>query len=847
MKRTKERFFKIPLVFRFLIRMVTSESDWPWLKGDYEEIYEDKCKNCGRTFANIWMIKQVATSSVIFYTESIVWSIIMLKNYLKTAIRSFVQHKGYSLIKISGLAIGFACCILLMLWVRDELNFDRFHEEAERIYSVRSGLVDQPGPLGPYLKNNYAEIENAVRLFYISPAANYKDRTFKTEGYYADESYFSVFTHHFIKGSPKDALLEPYSIVLTEETAGKLFGNENPVGKMITADGTINAKVTGVIKNIPKNSHLQFDFLISDKSFFNAWSERWGSHTFYTYLLLKKNTDYKDLQSKIVNVVNDRMNKPSAGLKLVCLTDIHLYFDGAIKYVYIFSVIAVFILLIACINFMNLSTARMSNRNIEIAIRKVVGAGKANLVRQLLSESVIMTFFSAFLAILLVWATLPYFNSAFNKELSLNFSENSELFLYLFAITVFTGLVSGSYPALLMSSFRTVKLLKKSGAGTGKNTGLRKTLVVIQFSISTFLIIGTLVVNNQLKYIRNMDPGYDRQHLMYLITNPEIRQNADSFKLDLLRNTNIKSAALSTSLPVRVGQITTGIEWDGKDPETNPRWYYVFSDFDYVKTMGLELAEGRDFSRKFPTDATDAYIINEKAVKDMGFSSAAGKRFNQWGNEGTIVGVVKDFHFRTLHQEIRPLLIRIRPDGHLNFQRYVILKFGNNRLELENTIKYVQEVWNKYASGFPFETHFVDDRLNYLYRSEQVMGRVIKYFSFLAIFISCLGLLGLAMHLVDLRTKEVGIRKVLGASSSGIVYLLSKDLLIWVIAANIVSWPAAYIIMNKWLENFIYKTELSLLIFIFAGFSALAIALSSVSYLAFKAAAANPVNSLRSE
>ena len=785
----------------------------------------------------------------------------MFRNYLKTALRNIKRHKGYSLINIVGLAVGMACCILILLWVQDELSFDRFHENADGIYRVLQDInfadhsttwAITQGPLGPSLKEDFPEIINATRITGRGLRLTYNDKSYDEGVSMADGSIFEMFTFPLVKGDPATALSDPFSIVLTEEMAAKYFGDEDPIGKTIKANNQWDFQVTGVMKNVPSNSHLEFDFLIPFifGRELNYTVDRWGNSQFRTYVQLAKGVPAQEVIQKISGYLFEKPTiEKDARLNLQPLTRIHLYSNyeydsahGDITYVTLFSLIAFFILLIACINFMNLATARSGNRAKEIGMRKVSGANKADIIRQFYGESTLLAFISLLLAVVLVWLLLPVFNNLAAKELSLDITGNLSILLGLLCIAILTGIISGSYPAFFLSAFQPVMVLKGLRLSSSKGSLFRKTLVVFQFSLTILLIICTIGVYDQLNYMRNRKLGYDKEHMIYFGMRGDMREKFDTVKNELLQNPNILGVTAASNVPTYGYYFSNSLwRWEGQNPDEETLMRAVLIDFDYFKTFGMEITEGRSFSKEFPTDATEAIMVNEEAVKAMGMESPIGKRLSLQDENFKIIGVVKNYHFRSLQQEIEPLIL-------VYYASYCRVLFARLKSDqIPQTIGYIENAWKKFAPGYPLNYRFLDEALDRLYRSEQRIGTLFRYFSILAILISCLGLLGLASFMAEQRTKEIGIRKVLGATASNIVALLSKEFTKWVIVANIFAWPIAYFALSKWLQSYAYKTNIALWSFVLSGALALLIALATVSYQSIKAALANPADSLRYE
>ena len=790
----------------------------------------------------------------------------MLKNNLKTAFRNLTRHKGYSLINISGFAIGIACCILILLWVQDELSYDRFHEKLNELYRVVEEqhysdgtifpIARTPYPLGPALKADYPEITEYARF---TPCwrvlLTHGDKSFYEKDFaFADPSFLKMFSFPLLKGNPKTALSSMNSILLSEKMAKKYFGDENPIGKTLTMDNTVDFLISGIFKDVPHNSHLRFDFLGQFQMFIklSSWGDEWWSNNYYTYVQLERNTFHQDVTRKIYEYL--KKIDPRTGTKLLLqpVKDIHLHSDFAIdlggksenraKYVYMFSLVAVFVLLIACMNFMNLTTARASRRSLEIGVRKIVGANRSNLITQFLGESILISILSLVVALGLVLLLLPVFNSISGKELNFDTLNLGLLIPGLIGMALLTGIISGSYPAFLLSSIKPVKVLKGSLRLGARKSSYRKVLVTLQFSLSIALVIGTIVVYRQLHFMQKQNLGYNQGHLIYFTERGDFWKSYDTFKKEIQQNPDILGITAASSIPTHTVTSTSGVDWEGKSPEFDVLFTQFNVDYDYFETFEMEMAQGRAFSREFPTDATDAYILNETGARLTGMKDPVGKKFSLWGKPGPIIGIVKDYHFKSLHAKIEPLVLRMY---HQDWHNYVII-----RVRAENitgTLKSVENAYKKYHPGYPFEFWFLDEALNNLYLSEIRTGTVFRWFTFLAIFISSLGLFGLASFMADQRTKEIGIRKVLGASAFGIFFLLLKEFVKWVLIASAISWPIAYYAMERWLKNFAYRTDIAIWIFMVSGIFGLFIAVVTVSYQSLKASIANPVDSLRYE
>ena len=838
-----------PKVAGWLLRHLAYQEDELSLMGDVEEEYSDICADKGVFCARCWYWIQVLISLPSFLKSYVYWSVVMFRNYLKTALRIIQKHKAFSFINITGLAVGMACCVLILLWVQDELSYDRFHEDHEQLYRLilkheGKWFTASPWALAPILKEEYEEVTLCTRYAQRSFVASYGERSFYESVAFVDPDFFEMFTFPLLSGNPQALFPTNNSGVITESTAKKYFGNEDPIGKALRIDTDTDFTVTGVIKDVPSNSHMSFDILAPVKVFGDQTLTDWSLGS-SSYIKLQKNTSPDAFQEKISGVIMkyDTRTQAENIAGIQPLSRIHLYDvrgGGNILYVYIFSTIAVFILLIACINFMNLSTARGGTRAKEVGMRKVVGARRSNVIKQFFGESVLLSAIALCIAIGLVFLLLPAFNNIAQKNLSLNLGNIASILIGLMGITLFTGVISGSYPALFLSAFHPVRVIKGTYSKGSQKPVLRRALVVFQFTIATVLIIGTVIVYKQLNYIRNKDLGFNRQQVLSVPLNDAIRTNLESFKNETLRLSSVVHVTSATSRPTLVGNINP-VYWEGRGPDQYETFKFVGMDFDYIKTFEMEIVDGRDFSREFQTDPQN-YIVNEEAVKFMKLENPVGKLFSIWEREGRIIGVVKNFHSRSLHNAFEPLVLVLTRNWPHNFVFF--------RIRPENTaqtLKGLEGIWKKFAPNHPFSYSFLDEDFEALYQADQRTGMLFRYFTILAIFISCLGIFGLAAFTAEQRTKEIGVRKILGASISHIIGLISKEFIILLTLANVIAWPTAYALMDKMLSNYAYRTGMSFWIFLLAGALAYTIALVTVSYQALKAARTNPVNTLRYE
>lgn len=785
----------------------------------------------------------------------------MIKNYITVALRKFRRQKFYSLVNLFGLTIGLTSVLLIMLFVVDEVSYDRFHEKSDRIYRVVENqyyagqpvfpVAVTPPPLGPALVEEYTDIETGTRVWSTDLSFNKDEQQFVEAGIYVDDSFFDVFTFKMIYGEVASALDEINNVVLTESLARKYFANDNPVDQLLTVGGQ-EVRVSGVIKDVPDNSHIQFDFLVPIESRLLSNEElrtNWGNNTLYTYVLVHNETDITKLNAQIIDRIKKNNERSITDIYLQPLTDIHL---GAVsftadvrgkgnrQYVSIFLVVAIFILIIACINFMNLATARSIGRSKEVGLRKSIGANRYQLILQFLSESVFTALIAMALAILLVDLLLPQFNLLANKTLSLDFLSNSALLFYLFGASVFTGLIAGSYPAFFLSSFDPASVLKSSMTQKSGGAMFRKVLVVTQFCISMVMIVGTIVVQAQLEYIRSKNLGYSKENVVKI---PRISNDYVSFKNELATQSGIVNVTASNQHPAYVVNSTSGIDWEGKGEDESILIHTLIADFDFLETMGMKIGNGRGLSREFRTDSA-AVILNEAAVEIMGFGNPIGQKLEVGApTPYTVVGVVDNFHFKSIHQQIEPLAIFIGFNTRMYNYTLVRVQAGDPKASLAT----IEGMWKKFNPDREFVYTFLDEDFNELYKAEEQTSTIFKYFSVLAIVISCLGLFGLASFTLEQRTKEFGVRKIFGASLFQLFSTASTGFMTLVLIAFVISIPISWYFVSMWLSGFAYHAALDYQYFMWSGLIALMIALVTVSYQAIKSALLDPVNSLRHE
>ncbi|WP_026463763.1 ABC transporter permease [Adhaeribacter aquaticus] len=785
----------------------------------------------------------------------------MLLNYFKIAFRNLTRQRGYSFLNIAGLSLGLATSLLILLWVIDELRYDGFHKQIDKLYVVLHNLnfsnnevrtgPDTQGLLAPALKETFPEITDATRVSFAQERIlKVGNKSFKEQGHFADPNFFRLFSFPLVAGNSQTVLQNISSIVISQSLARRHFGNEQQaLGNVIQVDGTDKFTVSGVFKDVPENSSLQFDYVLPFEVLFqhNHWLSDWGASSIQTFVLLQETAEAEVVDKKIKNFIQSKFNGSISTLMLQPLKQFYLYdkFEngrptgGRIVYVRLFSVVAAFILLIACINFMNLATARASQRAKEVGVRKVIGANRASLISQFLIESFFLAVIAMSIALLVVIYVLPFFNQLTQKQISIPFG-NPIFILGLIGIILLTSLVSGSYPAFFLSSFHSGQIIKGTINTGTRQSYLRQGLVIFQFILSTGLIVATVVVYQQIQYMKNKDLGLVQENLIYFKGGAGILNHFEAYETELLKQPGISQVALSSQDLLGGGNTSQSLDWEGKNPADIVSFQVIYANHEFLTTIGAKLKEGRNFSPDFATDSLH-YLVNESAGKVMGMQQPIGQKIRFQGREGKIIGLVKDFHTSTLHEPIMPVIITLRP---IDVQM-VYARTKPNQAQV--AIASLQKMHTQFEPAAPFEYHFLDQSFDQIYRRDMLVSTLATGFSFITIFISCLGLFGLVTFTVQQRRKEIGIRKVVGASVAQIVGLLSKDLLKLVLIANLVAWPLAGWVMHQWLRDFAYRINISLWVFAIAGLAALLIAFLTISFQAVKAAIVNPVNSLRNE
>jgi putative ABC transport system permease protein len=785
----------------------------------------------------------------------------MFQHSLLLIYRNFLRAKSYFLINLVGLTTGLTCTLLIYLWVHDELGMNKFHEKDARLFQVmeHQRYADEimttnstPGILAETMKEEFPEVEYAATTTWINPfTLSVKENNVKAEGYYVGKDYFNIFSFKLTQGNPDQVLEDKLSIVISRELARKLFGtDENAVGKTVDFQHQHSFRVSGVFEGTPPNSSLQFDFVLSFEFYKddNEWVTKWGNNGPSTFVVLKAGTDSEAFATKIKEFVKGKNEQSNVALFLQKYSDRYLFgryengvqSGGRIEYVQLFSIIAIFILVIACINFMNLSTARASRKAKEVGIKKAVGAQRASLIFQYISESLVMTVLSILVALAVVWLFLPQFNVITDKRISLDLLDR-ELLLWLVGITVFTGMIAGSYPALYLSGFKPAAVLKGEVRGSLSELWARKGLVVFQFFLSVILIVSVLVIYRQIEFVQSRNLGYKKDHLIRFSVEGKVSENRETFLNEVRRIPGVVSASTIGHSLIGRNNNTSGLTWDGKDPNAVILFENMAANYGTIETLGMEMAEGRTFSEEFGADSTKI-IFNEAGIRVMNLENPIGKKIRLWDQyDLEIVGVVKDFHFQSLHDVVNPLFFRLSPQNAWNVM--IRLEAGKEK----ETIEALNKFYVSFNPGFSFDYQFMDQEYAQQYAAEQRVATLSFYFASMAILISCLGLFGLATFTAERRLKEIGIRKALGSSSTNIVMLLSGDFTKMVLISIGLGLPVSYWALNVWLQRFALHIDLSAWYFVMAGLLALVIAWLTVASQAIKAANVNPVKCLRDQ
>ena len=861
-----------PLLPRFILKVLRSGEEYHEIADDIQEVYVQLIKTGPKWKADTWYFFRVFESIPSFFSDIIYWRILMLKNYLKIALRNFKRHKGYSFINLAGFAIGMACCLLILMYIRHETSYDKYHKDGDRVYRIAQDIRTQTSnrvfaPISPMvaptLKADFPQVEQAARIITAGNRLVRRDDVFFYEDRFmwADQELFDVLTIPFIKGYPQEALTRPQTVVITERMAGKYFGHADPMGQILNINQS-DYEVTGVLADPPANTHMKYDLIASLESLAD-WDEmnNWYSTMFYTYLKLRPNVDVDAFSQKASHLADKYVGQllASRGSEyfyfLQPVAEIHL--NSFIRYevepsgnplnIYIFIFVGLFILIIACLNFMNLSTARSASRGKEVGLRKVVGAQRRQLISQFMGESLLLGILSLGLALLTTWFVIPLLNRLTGT--SLNFADlfSPLILTVLFVGAVLVGIASGFYPALVLSSFRPAQTLKGLMNVGSRSYTLRNVLVVVQFSISVFLIIGTLFMFKQFNFMKDQHLGFDKEQKLVLPLRGgiNIQENFRDIKDVFSKHPTVNGVTVSSNVPGRAVS-NFGVKLVGEEDDKNQSMFHAYFDPDFIPIYGIEMLSGRSFKEEMSTDYMGAFLINEAAVKAFGWKNpeeALGKRL-QTGHGGRInpiIGVTKDFHYRGLQSAVEPLVMEYLP---WTF-RYITLSVDISNLK--QTMSFAESQWKTVFPNNPFESFFLDTDFDLQYRGDEQVGQIFSVFTVLGLFIACLGLLGLASFTTESRTKEIGIRKVLGASVPGIVIMLSKQFTKWVLIANCIAWPLAYYFLNQWMKSFAYSAKIDIFTFLLSGFLVLFLALVTVSFQTVRAATANPSDSLRYE
>ncbi len=871
---------KPPKLAEKILTRLQYDDVWKTTLGDFEEYYAYLISKDGKKKADAWYWRQVIQYAPSKLIHKAYWSIAMFKNYLKIAFRNLNKQKSYSFVNIVGLTIGLACFLVIGFFIQYELNYDTFHANSDRTYRI---VEQQPQnsylgsnwfaltatPMAVTMKEEYPEVESAAYFTSSRTILRANDHSLIEWGVAADGDFSDIFTYTWYMGNNQTALNDPLSIVLTQSLAEKLFGAENPMGKTIQQvypnGSEVDKTVTGVVADPPKNSHFGFQYIVNDQTtpYYEYNLNEWGNSNVYTFITLREGASSADFSDKLSDFAKKYTgasgyysdnpeglpNYAIQPLEDIHLSSSHLNFNpsepGDVKSIYMFAAIAFIILLIACVNYMNLSTARSLTRAKEVGVRKVIGAYQSNLVMQFLSEAVVISLLGIIGAIILVGLSIPIFDDLFNRELTNQFFFQWEFWVLSLALSLIVGVIAGSYPAFYMSKLKPILILKSHVKGGKGNSLVRNLLVIGQFSITAVLLVSSIVVYQQLNFLRTTETGLNRDQVITIPNrDPELWNQFETVQAGLLKIPGVEQVSSSQFDPIFMSSQTTGTDWEGKQEDEELSIYVSPVGFDFVEMLDIQIVQGRSFSPDLYKETERDYLLNEAAIGELGWTKeeAIGKSFSVWGNQGTVVGIVDDFNFQSLDQLVAPLAIMLTPQSN---QRYVLFKSSSS--DIQATLAGVEEVIKKFAPGYPYSYSFLEESYMRLYRDEQRLGSLFNYFSILALFIACMGLFGLATYISEQRTKEIGIRKVLGASVPQILGLLNKDFLKLVSISFLISIPVSWYITNLWLEDFAFRVELGPLIFLFAGLIVFGIALLTVSFNSIKTALSNPIDSLKSE
>jgi predicted permease len=860
----KKQTNRPPRLAQWILGVILNQDDKDVLLGDFKEFFEEKTRSSGRLRAHLWYWAQCMKTFPRILGHIVYWQIVMLHNYLKIGFRIIRKQKYFASINILGLAIGLTAGILIMMWVQDELSYDRFHTRSENLYRIESDIslpsgarqtIASPHPLAAALPQQVPGVVCATPCTrFGGMLIRHKDKIFHENDIRAvNPSFFRMFNFSLLSGDPEEALESPFSIILTTETAEKYFGPEDPVGKTVTVENKWEFTVTGVIDPAPPNSTIQFSGLVR-LEFVRDQLERmpygWVN-AISNFALLQPDTDPARIGNEITRLVQQHSKKENVSYRLKPIHRLHLHTTvgagqgmGAVRYVYIFSSIALFVIIIACINFINLSTARSASRAREIGLRKVVGARRNNLIRQFLGESYLLTFLALIIAMGAVLLLLIPFNTFSGKSLTPGDLFSGKTLLMILGVLCFTGLVAGIYPAVILSGFQPAVVLKNRAFTRSGRGLLRKTLVVFQFTLSIFLIFGTLTVFRQVTYMRQKNLGMDIRHIAAIRMSDEASMSYETLRQELMQNPNVLGVSACGRLPLIIGDRGQNLDWEGRDPDNQEEVVFHTVDYDYFTLMNMPVVDGRAYSRKFASDTTGAFVINQSLAQLVGNGeSVLGKAFKIFWMKGKIIGVVKDFHHLPMQHTIKPMVLILTPN--LYWRNTLLVKTAPQ--DIQGTMDFVSKTWKRIVPGNPFDSHFLDDDFNRLYRRENQLGLLMSVFSILALFVACMGLFGLSLYNSAQRTGEIGIRKVMGARIFQIVLLFTKEFIGWILIACFIALPSAWLVLGAWMRGFAYRTAMGWDIYLLSGGLGLSIAILTVGFQAFQAARQNPVQNLRYE
>jgi ABC-type antimicrobial peptide transport system permease subunit len=853
---------KPPLLAKIILSWFLNHRHPETMLGDFEEIYNDHIINKGIFYAKSWYWFQLITTFPSFVNNTFYWFFILFSNYVKVSYRILLKQKIFSFINVFGLSIGMACTILILLWVHDELSRDTFHENVENLYKVyqkfsysdnQTFYTDNScGPLAAELKSKFPFIKYSARLL---PAGyftvGFKNKIFDEIVCMTDQSLFEMFTFEFTKGEMENALVDPSSIVIAEKLVYKYFGNLNPIGKMITINNKYDFKVTGIIKNIPENSHLNYisflvpfsqtNNLVGDT--FKSWGRNWPK----TYVLLENEASKKKVEQQIKNIVKEHIPSSTSSCNLQSIKEIGLYnYEGnpeGIINIYVFSAVAFVILVIACINYTNLSLAQAHIRSKEIGIRRTIGANHRNIFSQFFGESILYSFIAFIFAIVIIIVLLPIFNDITNKNIKFSFLNNYNFIIMVFIVISISSIISGIFPAVFLSSIDPLKILSGTFRKRNKTNYFQNTLIVFQYSISIILFISTIIIYQQMQYMIRSNLGYDKENIMFVSLDIESKKQYDVLKNELLKDPKILNVTRATNLPIYGGDSTPDNDWEGKDPDLSVLLNRIYVDNNYIEFYNIKLVEGKGFqaNNNGLEQKTKEIILNETAINRMQIKNPINKKFTTGGIEYKIVGIAQDFHFASFYNEIEPLAICSNHD----VANIVLIKLNDQKLDL--ALNSIQSTWQNINKLSSFNYGFLEIEITNLYLSEEKMGNILKYFTFLSLLIASLGLFGMSELISNQRVKEIGIHKVMGASITKITTILSKKFIYIVFVSCIISWPLTWYLMDNWLQNFSYKININLWIFFLSSLIVILIAIITVLSKTIKIAIKNPVESLRYE